>query len=829
MLVAGAFAISVTFAILRSQFQHRAEEFNLDDVTKMESATLVYDRNGEFFGKFFLQNRIPVTSDQISPWMAKAVVSAEDNRFYEHDGVDFWGIVRAALKNYRAGRTKQGASTVTQQLARNSFDLHQKTYERKIIEMFLSQRIEKRFSKDEIMTMYLNRVYFGSGLYGVEAAARGYFGVPAKDLTPAQCAVLAGLLKNPNRLSPWNNPTGSKVARDFVLGRMHDMGYLTNDEMKQQQESLLVTSRRTNPHKVSYAVDYVRQQAIAALGYDRAMNGGFRIYTTLDLGMQRVAESTLRAKLKEIESRPGYSHETYAQFVEKFKPYDDILRRGGFPGAQPVPSYLQGAVIAYNNATGGILTLVGGREFKHSEYNRAMQARRPAGTAFTPIVLAAALEKGVFPGDIVQDSALDNRYVGIGGMTGILGEWGVERPGNEYEGGIPIHEAIAKGKNGATVRLGWLAGMDSVRALAKKAGVESPLRDFTNTFLGASEVTLDELTLAYTAFPGGGTRPKAGYVIDRIVDGDGSEIYKAKVERAPVVADSTAFQVDMVLSDALHLGTGVDAATKYNLGNFPAAAKTGTAYNFTDTYTIGYTSAVTCGVWVGFDKPARIYRGAFGNDLALPVWTQVMNASTNVFAPKPFDRPASVVPVSICRNSGLLETGRCLHDVTDPQTGQVRKEKTSYIEYATAKNKPTVPCDVHGTGMRLYTRDQQDSDWPRAESAIDLAMIRPVAVSEPALVGLNDVYRSVKPAALRIQGEIPVAKAQRVDEQVAEAVLNAEGNPVTVKKAELANPAPAPAAEPASQEVRKAEVAKPLDQPSGIEEVPLEAPPPIQF
>ncbi len=829
MLAGGAFAAFVTFAILRSQFQHRAEEFNLEDATKMESATLVYDRKGELFGKFFLQNRIPVAQDQISPWMAKAVVAAEDNRFYEHDGVDFWGIVRAALKNYRAGRTKQGASTVTQQLARNSFDLREKTYERKLVEMFLAQRIEKRFTKAEIMTMYLNRVYFGSGLYGVEAAARGYFGIAAKDLSPAQCATLAGLLKNPNRLSPWNNPSASKVSRDFVLGRMQDMGYLTSAETKAQQDSLLVTSRRTNPHKVSYAVDYVRQAAIAALGYDRAMNGGFKIYTTLDLAMQRTAESVLRARLTEIESRPDYKHQTYAQFVAKFKPYDDILRRGGFPGAQPTPSYLQGAVIAFDNATGGILTLVGGREFKHSEYNRAMQAKRPAGTAFTPIVLAAALEKGIFPGDLVQDSALDNRYVGVGGTTGILGEWGVERSGNEYEGAIPIHEAIAKGKNGATVRLGWLAGMDSVRGLARKAGIDTPLRDYTNTFLGASEVALDELTLSYTTFPGGGTRPKDGYVIDRIVDGDGAEVYREKAERVPVLADSTAFQVDMILADALRLGTGVDAVNKFQLGNYPSAAKTGTAYNFTDTYTIGYTSAVTCGVWVGFDKPTRIFRGAFGNDLALPVWTQVMNASVHAFPPKPFDRPASTLPVSVCRSSGLLETGRCQHEVVDPQTGAPRQEKTSYIEYATAKNKPSVPCDVHGTGMRLYTKDQQESDWPRAEAAIDLAMIRPVAVSEPALVGLNDVYRSVKPAALRIQGEIPVAKAQRVDEQVAEAVLNAEGNPVTVKKAELVTPAPAPAVEVDSQEVRKAEVVKPLDQPSGIEEVPLEAPPPIQF
>jgi len=840
ILAVGALVALVGYSVLTAEFKHRAGEFDLADVEKMEAATVVLDRNGEFIGKFFLQNRIPVPADQISPLMGKAVISAEDNRFMEHDGVDFWGIVRAAIINYKTGRKKQGASTVTQQLARNSFDLHDKTYKRKLIEIFLAQRIEKHFSKEQIMALYLNRVYFGSGLYGIEAAARGYFGVPAKDLTVGQCAMLAGLLKSPNNLSPWNNPEGARNARNFVLGRMQDMGFLTAAQAKAEQESLLVTSRRSNPYKLSYAVGYVRQQAIAELGYERAMNGGFKITTTLDLGMQRAAEVALRARLNEIERRPGYSHETYEQFAAKFRPFDEILRKGGFPTTPPpAPAYLQGAVIAYDNSTGGILALVGGRESKHSEYNRATQGTRPPGTVFTPFVLAAACEKGAFPGGIVQDSALDNRYVGIGGTTGILGEWGVERAGNEYEGGITAREAIANGKNAATVRLGWLAGMDAVRDTAKKAGIRSPLRNFANSYLGASEVGLDELTLAFTTFPDGGQRPKRGYVIDRIIDTDGSEIFKAKPESVPVVADSTAFQVTSVLADSLRTGTAAAAGPQFGLGRFPAAVKTGTAYNFTDTYAIGFTTGVTCGVWVGFDKPTKIFRGAFGNDLALPIWTQVMNASAKDFAPREFQRPSSVVPVSICRVSGLLETAHCEQEVTDPN-GQKKIEKTAYIEYATAKSKPTIPCDVHGTGLRLYAaRDQDQSEWPRAVAAIDLTMIRPVAVGAPALVGLNDVYHSVRPAALRIrEDQIPVAKAEPVNQQVAEAALKdgemavAKALPVTPEdRAQMAqNPdqGAQPAATPASQEVRRAEAVKPLDVPAASE-IPVATPEPIQF
>jgi penicillin-binding protein 1A len=827
----------IAYSIITAQFKKRAEQFDLSEVEKMESATLVYDRNGQFFGKFFLQNRIPVAADQISPWMTKAVIAAEDNRFYDHHGVDYWGIFRAALKNYRSGRIRQGASTVTQQLARNSFDMHERTYKRKIIEIFLSERIEKYFSKEQIMALYLNRVYFGSGLYGIEAAARGYFGVPAKDLSVGQCAMLAGLLKSPNGLSPWNNPEGARNTRNFVLGRMQDMGFISSADAKREQDSLLVTSRRMNPHKVSYAVDYVRQQAIAELGYERAMNGGFKIYTTLDLGMQHAAEAAVRSRLNEVERHSGYSHQTYAQFAEKFQPFDDILRRGGFPTTQPpTPDYLQGAVIAYNNATGGILTLVGGREFKHSEYNRATQSKRPPGTVFAPFVLAAACEKDIFPGEIVQDAALDNRYVGIGGTTGILGEWGVERAGNTYEGGIPARTAIAEGKNAATVRLGWQAGLDTVRDVAKKAGIRTPLRNFSNTFLGTSEVSLDELTLAFTIFPDSGKRPAKPYIIDRIVDGEGNEVFKNKPDSVQAVSDSTAYQVTAALEDALHTGTASAAIPKFGLGQFPAAVKTGTAYNFTDAYAIGYTSGVTCGVWVGFDKPQKIYRGAFGNDLALPIWTQVMNASVKDFPPREFKRPDSIIPVSICRVSGLLETNHCEEEVTDPQTGQKRLEKTAYIEYATAKNKPKIPCDIHGTGLRLYTREQEESEWPRAVSAVDLTMVRPVAVSAPALMGLNDVYHSVRPAAMRIrEDQIPVAKAEAVDQQVADAALKdgeaavAKAQPVTPEdRAKMAQDQAQPAQPAAPQEVRRAEPVKPLDVPSAAD-LPVATPEPIQF
>ncbi len=811
----------ISASVLKSKYEARAGAYDLNEMEKMEASTLLFDRNGTQFGKIFIQNRNPIPYDKIPRLMVDAVVAAEDNRFWTHSGVDYFGIMRAAIANYRAGRNKQGASTVTQQLARNSFDMFEKTYERKIIEILLAGRVEARFSKQKIMELYLNRVYFGSGLYGVEAAARGYFGVPAEEMTAGQCATLAGLLKSPNGLSPWNNPEGAKGARDVVLGKMEDLGFISKEQEQRDRGAPMVTRRRSNPYKVSYAVDYVRQQAIAALGYERAMNGGFEIYTTLDLDMQRAGEVALRNSLNTVEDRDEYDHQTYPDFVQEFADTEKTLRTGGFPSAQaPTPDYLQGAVFALDNATGGVLTLIGGREFKHSEYNRAFQSRRPAGTAFTPFVFAAAYEKGIFPGRMVQDAALDNRYVNIGGTTGILGEWGVERTDNEYEGNILAREALVKSKNGATVRLGWEAGLDAVTKLAAKAGISTPIRQFSNAFLGTSEMSLEDLTLAYSTFPGKGWRAKQPYIIQKIVDGD-RVIYEAEPTKVPVMSDATAFQINTQLEDALREGTGQAAVVRDGLGNYPAAGKTGTAYNFTDTYFVGYTTAVTCGVWVGFDKPRRIYRGAFGNQLALPVWTNVMNASVNDFKPEPFTAPESVTPYMICRESGLLETPRCEESLVDPQTGERKMVKTSYIEYATEAQKPSIACDVHGSGMRLYAEEREESEWPRAASAVDLAMVRPIAVSEPALVGLNDVYQSVRPAAMRMrEDEIPVAKALPVDQQVADAAM---------KDAEAATAVAAEAVPEGPREVRKAEAVRPMDVSSSMPAIAIEPPKAIEF
>jgi penicillin-binding protein 1A len=791
-----------------SEFSVKANSFDLEKLPKMESASIILDRSGQQIGKIFIQNRLPIPYEQIPKEMVDAVVAEEDNRFFEHSGVDYLGVMRAAVSNYRQGRVKQGASTVTQQLARNSFDLKERSYRRKLLEMFVARRIEEHLTKEKIMELYLNRVYFGSGLYGVESAARGYFGKPANDLTIGECAMLAGLLKSPNALSPWNNLKGAKKVRDFVLSRMREMHLITREEFQGALESSLSVRKRTNPNRVSYAIDLVRQQAIAALGFDRAMNDGVRIHTTLDYRLLQTAEKAIRSNLEAVEKHPGYNHLTYEGYRQANQKSELAAQRGE-PVTMPAPGYLQGAVLAVDNATGGILAVAGGRDFLHSEYNRALQGRRPPGTLFTPMVAAAAYAKGIFPGDPVDDDCIDNRYVMIGGDNGILGEWGVERADNDYEGPMPSHEAVARGKNAAVVRLGFKTGLDDLGKLCIAAGIRSPLRDVANAYLGSSEMSLDELTLAFTSFAGQGTRPEKLFAISSITDEEGGILYEHPSNRLPVLPAETSYQVHTVLQDALFKSCAREALALGLSSNIPLAGKSGTSYDFTDLWFVGYSSEVTCGVWVGFDKPQRVYRGAFGKDLALPIWAQVMSATLASFPPKPLPVPPGLKSVEICRSSGLMPVEAC--------------RKTPGLiatEYATVGQLSNGLCDIHGGGVRNYSKDIDQDEWPRAAAAVDLTRVRPITVSAPTLLAQSDLYRAVNPAASGTaldDGNVKVARATSPDGY----------DPGVQGNGEATNVAAAlPAGE---KEVRRAEAVRPMDLPTGMPVLTIPAPKPAQF
>jgi len=839
IVVVLAVAVAVYIAILASDLNSQAATFDLSKLEQMESASVILDRNGKIFGQIYVENRETVPYDQLPRDLVNAVVAVEDAKFYQHGGYDFFGIIRAALKNLTAGHVRQGGSTITQQLARNSFALKQKTFRRKVLEIFLARRIEEHFNKQKIVELYLNRIYFGGGLYGAEAAARGYFGKSAREMSLAECATLAGLIKSPNRLSPWTDRAASLEARNYALDRMRDLDFISRERCASARGEQVVIGSRQNAQGQTYAVDYIRQQVIAAVGWDRAMNEGFRIQTTIDVDLQTVAEHSLGSNLERAEQHPDYKHQTYAEYAANFRK----AKANGTMSDQPAPEYLQGAVIGLDNQTGDILVLVGGRDFEHNQYDRALQAKRPAGTAMLPFVYAAAFEKGMFPGSLVEDSPLDNRAVMIGGTTGILGEWGPESGENRYEGAMTARQALAKSKNGATIRIGMNAGVDSVLQLSSAAGVRSSLRPYPATFLGSSEITIAELALAYTIFPNGGWRPGTPHILERIEEKDGSVVWDAKSARTrqTVIKSETAYQVHSCLVDALESGTGKAARAQFGLKKMPAAGKTGTAYDFTDALFAGYDSNFTCAVWMGFDKPQKIYRGAFGRELALPVWVDIMNAAAERYPPREITRPSDLKEVEICSRSGLLATDKC-YDAVKGTSGDTVQRRTTYMEIATSAQMPTEPCNVHGEPRARLVRDLPSSDLPRAELAVDLSEVTSVVIKSPTLLADKDPYNSLKPT-LRPEPEPEAVKGTTETAKIGNATAENSATPAKPEKVheperdsnkqtpEAAVPIrkaipvePQEKKEPV--EIRRAKPVKPLDQENDEETLLKSATPP---
>ena len=803
----------VWLMIEKHQWEKKAEALNFDQLEEMESASVIYDRRGTVLGRIFIQNRDKVGIEDIARTLQLAAVAAEDNRFYNHRGVDYYGILRAMVKNYQAGKTRQGASTLTQQLARNSFPdelpSNDRTYRRKLLEIFVARAIEKRFSKERILELYLNRVYFGSGLYGAEAAARAYFGKHAKELTLSEAATLAGLLKSPNNLSPWKNRQACIDQRNYVLARMVELGQITQQQCDLTLAEDLRVKNRARIHQESYAIDLVAQQVIAQFGRDSAISDGYRIYTTIDGDLQRKAEKALRDQLDTTERHEGFEHQTYAQYDQLFKAHQRRHASGETDNIA-APEYLQGSVVVIDNGTGGILTLVGGRDFQHSEYDRALLAHRPAGTAFKPLVYAAAFEKGMFPGTVVQDAVIDNRQVMIGGTTGILGEWGPETVENKYEGSISARTALVKSKNAATVRLGMMTGLDRMLPLAKKAGIQSALRPFPATYLGSSEVTLMEMTLANTIFPDGGQRPERTFIIDRIESKEGKTVYKARLGRTRVISETSAYEVHSCLAEVLERGTADRTFTDLGLKRFPLGGKTGTAYNFTDAWFIGYSSAVTCGVWAGFDKPQPIYRGAFSNQIALPIWASVMKATFAEYKPGEIAQPKGIIKCEICSASGKLATDKCFETVTNADTKETAKRRTTYFEIAAESQAPKTPCDIHGAGGRNFVKEVSSGEFPRAVLAVDVKNVQPVEMKAPTVVG-DDPYNSI----------------QAINNVIAMKALNS-GGPAPVDSANVVQ-APAAPTEP-QIEVRRAEPVRPMEHQTVVDStIKLDRPPPVEF
>jgi membrane carboxypeptidase/penicillin-binding protein len=749
------------YAIIVTPLREKAETYDLEEIRKLEAASIIYDRNGEELSRIYVLNRTPVPIKDVPQHFIDALTAQEDSRFFQHDGVDYIGLIRAVIENLKAGRTTQGASTITQQLARQTFGLMEKKYKRKIVEAFVAQRIEKTFTKPEILELYLNRIFFGKNFYGIQAASLGYFGKDAKDLTVDEAATIAGLIKSPNNIEPIGNPERAVKERNYVLERMVIEGSLKREDAELFKLKPMLTTPQTSDPRLSYVFDEVRQEVVSIVGEERAAIGGFQIYTSIDKDLQKAAETAMKKRLAEVETREGYSHQTYTQFRGILGEWYSKKTKGQLTPemSRPIPEYLQGAAIVMDNSDGSILAMVGGRDFIDSQYNRATAGVRPVGTAFTPFVYAAAFSKpGYFPMTPLADEPLSNQRIMIGGFTGILGEWGMEVPNPKWSRNpISAREALVGSHNSATVRLGERIGLEGGRIrkdfkdFTQRAGIRTELKEFPSTFLGASEARLDEMVLAYSCFPTLGKRPPKQHLIQRITDFRGKTVFQLDEKTLqPVRAmdEIAAYQTHTCLTEALHRGTGAPSI-EYGLGDFPAGGKTGTHYESKDLWFLGYTSAVTCGVWVGFDRQKTIYPGAFSNKIALPIWTDIINTSTKVRTPQEISPPESAERIEICRVSGLRASDFCYDKVRGPD-GIERSVRSTYSEYLRPGTSFNMTCPVHtGEGLpadlaRFHQSIQNTTDTALLADASKFANVEPVYLQDPIIVG-EDPYNSEKP------------------------------------------------------------------------------------
>ncbi|MEL6201120.1 MAG: transglycosylase domain-containing protein [Pseudomonadota bacterium] len=505
---------------------------------------------------------------EMSPYIPQAVVAIEDRRFFNHFGFDPKGFARAMAANVAAGRLVQGGSTLTQQLAKNLFLSADRTVGRKAQEVLLALWLEQQYSKEQILEMYLNRVYFGSGAYGVEAAARRYFNKSARDVSLPEAALLAGLLKAPSRLSPARNPEGAEERAQLVLSAMRDQGLVSDSEMTAAMARHTTRAAKYWTGSEHYVADAVMEQLPELIG---GIQGDLIVDTTVDLALQKFAEGAIRDLIAEHGSERAVS---------------------------------QGALVSIDR-TGAVRALVGGHDYANSQFDRAREAKRQPGSAFKPFVYMAAIEQGYTPSTIVNDAPVR------------IGKWQPENYNEKYYGDVPLSTALSKSLNSVAARLMQNVGSGSVIEAASRLGIESRLDPNASLALGTSEVSLMELTSAYTTFASGGWRNKH-YLIKRVTTSDGKVLYEHKADPWQAISPQVAGMMSAMMQRTVSEGT----ATRAQFGH-PAAGKTGTTQNSKDAWFVGYTANLTTGVWFGNDDntPMKKVTGGF---LPAEAWKQFM-------------------------------------------------------------------------------------------------------------------------------------------------------------------------------------------------------------
>jgi penicillin-binding protein 1A len=628
----------------------------------MAQATTLYDVSNRPVFTIFKEQRIEVPIAKISPHLLRAIVSIEDRRFFAHNGVDSFRVFGAAWKNLLHLRAAQGGSTITQQLARQSFLTRDKTLRRKLKEAILAARIEDQYSKHEILELYLNKVYFGEGLYGAEAASEGYFGKPASDLDVSEAALLAGLVKSPSAYAPTVNLQRATARRNVVLDAMLDQDAIDRATWQRASSAPVKLQPKAGEPEQSglHFKEQVRLKLVELFGEERVYEGGLRVYTTIDPAMQEAAEAAIAQSMKEIEARQS-------------------ARRKAAAGPEEP---LQAALVAVDPKTGEVRAMVGGREMKTSGFNRAIQAFRQPGSAFKPFVYATALEAGYSPASLVD--RLDEPI-----MT-LQGAWIPEDDHSEGNA-MTVRTALRTSSNRAAARMIEEVGIDRTAEYAKRLGLGS-VPQVPSLALGSGEVTLLSMTMAYGAFADSGML-HSPVLIRRVVDAQGVTLFENTPSAERAVSETTAFLLSHMLADVVNAGTAYKARSEgFTL---PAAGKTGTTNDYVDAWFIGFTPNLVSGVWIGFDQPRTILRNGYAGDLAVPLWARFMKTATRDDKPVWFKPPPGIVALEVCRMSGKLPARGCDDVEITSNDGKTVKRSLIQTEYFVKGTEPVESCDLH--------------------------------------------------------------------------------------------------------------------------------------
>ena len=653
-----------------------AATFEMKKVGEMPERNTVLDVDGKIYSRLAGANRLKVSLSEVSPFFITAVLAREDTRFYQHGGIDWRGILRALARDILSRSAKEGASSITQQLARNSLPLGGRTVSRKLLEAMVALRIEREFTKQQILELYINRIYFGTGCYGVETASQAYFGESASKLNLPEAALLAGLIRSPNRFSPLKNPEGAAMQRNAVLDRMVQLKKLSPEQAEQAKMAKITPHpRHLSLIQENYAMDAVQRDLNLLLTQDQIDNGGLFIYTTLDPAVQNAAQQALETQLTKIEHQSNFHHPLKANYQPP---------ETGDDSAMP---YLQGAVVTIDNASGGIRALVGGRDYSQSKFNRALApTNRQVGSAFKPFVYTLAFSHGLLPGAAISDGPIQP-----GEIEG-AGNWSPGNSDGTYSGVQPCSYGLIHSRNTMSVRVGQFAGLDSVQKVATTLGLAQNVARGPAIYIGSFETNLKDLTAAYSAFPNSGIRKQA-YIIERIDNQQHHPIYRAAHISTPALDPSAAWMTSQLMEEVLTQGT---AASARSLGfSLPAAGKTGTTNDYKDAWFLGYTSTLTSGVWVGFDQPVTIIPHGYGAALALPIWTQVMNKAADRYPPQELRPTMPIQRASVCSISNQLATTGC------------QAVGTAYDIDLPADKVPTVACEVHGGQQMPFAQQLQ--------------------------------------------------------------------------------------------------------------------------